>query len=204
MFKINGAGMLGLSGFLLKRFIPVIGFVAVCWAVFLVNNVLLGGALDRFGIVPRQVDGLPGIIFSPVLHVSLKHLIANTLPLVVLGAILCARGRSEFWTVTLAGALIGGVLTWIFGRKAYHIGASGLIFCYFGYVASLAWFRRTLLNFVLSVGCVLLYGGMLKGMMPVSGAISWESHLAGLIASVTIASFSQRSDKPGLRGRSRN
>lgn len=172
---------------MLKRFTPIIGLVALCWIVFILNEFLLGGTLERWGIVPRQPNGLAGIIFAPVLHVSFRHIAANTIPLIILGAILCVRSPREFWTVTVLGALLCGVLTWLFGRNAYHIGASGLIFCYFGYVTSLAWFRRTLMNLMLSGVCLVLYGGMLKGLLPVSGTISWESHLAGLIAGVCLA-----------------
>jgi membrane associated rhomboid family serine protease len=171
----------------LKRFTPILALVASCWIVFVVNSVFFSGALDRFGIVPRHVAGLPGILCAPLLHASFKHLLANTLPLLVLGGILCVRSRAEFWTITVAGTLVGGALTWVFARHAYHIGASGLIFCFFGYIASLAWFQRTLGSLVLSAACILFYGGMLKGLVPASTAISWESHVAGFAAGILLA-----------------
>jgi membrane associated rhomboid family serine protease len=80
-------------------------------------------------------------------------------------------------------------LTWLIARNASHIGASGLIFCYFGYIASMAWFRRTFGTLCLSVVCVLGYGGILRGIFPTTTAVSWESHLAGLIAGVVLASL---------------
>jgi membrane associated rhomboid family serine protease len=170
----------------LKRFTSILALTTLCWLVFLVNNVVLDGHLDQWGIKPRQLSGLPGIVFAPFLHGSYQHLAANTVPLLVLGGILCARGKGEFTIVTLAGMFLGGGLTWLFARNACHIGASGLIFCYFGYLASLAWFNRTFGTLCLSVACILGYGGLVWGIVPTSAAISWESHLTGLIAGTTV------------------
>jgi membrane associated rhomboid family serine protease len=147
------------------------------------------GRLTQHGIVPRHLSSLPGIVWAPFLHASFRHLAANTLPLLILGAIICGRSRAEFGVVTAAGILLGGGLTWLIARNASHIGASGLIFCYFGYIASMAWFRRTFGTLCLSLVCVLGYGGILRGIFPTTTAISWESHLAGLIAGVVLASL---------------
>src|SRR5882724_9483889 len=170
----------------MKRFIPILTLTAICWLVFLVNNIILHGQFIQYGIIPRQVASLPGIIYSPFLHASFRHLAANTMPLLVLGAILCGRSRAEFVWVTVGGILLGGGLTWLLARSADHIGASGLIFCYFGYLASLALFRRTFGTLLLSVVCVLGYGGMLRGVLPTSSAVSWEGHIAGLIAGIAL------------------
>src|SRR6185503_14624171 len=105
---------------LLKRLVPVLGLVAICWAVFFLNNVMLNGQLNQYGIRPRYVRSFPGIFCAPFLHGSLQHLLANTLPLTVLGAILCLRGRSEFGIVTVSGIVLSGGLTWLIGRNAYH------------------------------------------------------------------------------------
>ena len=172
---------------MLKRFTPIITLVALCWLVFVVNNLLWNGHLNQYGIMPRQIGGLPGIIWAPFLHTSFEHLAANTLPLLILGAIMCARNRTEFVIVAVAGTLLGGGLTWLFARDANHIGASGLIFCLFGYLASLAYFQRTFGTLILSVVCLLAYGGILKGILPTSTAISWESHAAGLVAGIMLA-----------------
>ena len=134
--------------------------------------------------MPRQIRSLPGIIYAPFLHASYQHLAANTLPLLILGGILCGRSRGEFVVVTVAGILLGGGLTWLFARNACHIGASGLIFCYFGYLASLAYFNRTFGTLCLSVVCIVGYGGIVRGIVPTSAGISWESHLSGLVAGI--------------------
>jgi membrane associated rhomboid family serine protease len=173
----------------IKRFTPVLALTALCWLVFLVNNLMLGGHFDQYGIVPRRISSLPGILFTPFLHGSYEHLVANTVPLLILGGIICARGRGEFIIVTAAGILLGGGLTWLFARNACHIGASGLIFCYFGYLASLAWFNRTFLSLCISVLCIVGYGGIIRGVVPTSTAISWESHLSGLVTGIVVAAF---------------
>ena len=172
-----------------RRFLPVLVLTGACWLVFLVNNLMLGGHFDQYGIQPRQMDSLKGILFTPFLHGSYEHLLANTVPLLILGGLICARGAGEFIVVTVGGILLGGALTWLFARNACHIGASGLIFCYFGYLASLALFRRTFWSLLLSVACILAYGGIVRGILPTAAAISWESHFAGLIAGVVMAAF---------------
>jgi len=171
----------------MKRFTPILTLVAVCWVVFAVNNLILGGALTPHGIIPRRIGSLPGIIWSPFLHASFGHLAANTLPLLILGGILCARSRAEFIAVTAGGVFIGGGLIWLLARKADHVGASGLIFCYFGFLTSRAWFDRTIITFCLALICLVGYGGILIGLLPVFPGVSWEGHLAGLAAGVASA-----------------
>jgi len=185
---------------MLKRFTPVVALTAVCWLVFAANSVLWHGQLVEYGIIPRRIASLPGILWAPFLHASFKHLAANTLPLLVLGGILCQRSRGEFVLVTLAGILAGGSLTWLLARSACHVGASGLIFCYFGYLTSLAVFNRTFGTICLSVACLVGYGGILKGLMPTATAISWEGHFAGLIAGVTLAWFAAKVKNTPLDG----
>ena len=146
------------------RFIPIITLTAVCWLVLVLNDLVWHGSLNQHGIIPRHLDSLTGIIWSPFLHASYQHLAANTLPLLILGGIVCARGKGTFAVVTV-------------------------IFCYFGYVASLAWFNRTFGTLCLSVVCILGYGGMIKGILPTMAGISWEGHLAGLVAGVVLGSL---------------
>ena len=176
----------------LHRFTPVLVVTGLCWLVFVVNNLVLNGHLARFGIIPRHLNSLPGIIWAPFLHGSFQHLAANTLPLLILGAIICARSSGEFALITVGGTLLGGGLTWLIGRNACHIGASGLIFCYFGYLASLAYFNRNIATLLLSLVCILGYGGMLRGILPTSAAVSWEGHLAGLAAGIVLAWFTSK------------
>src|SRR5437763_137713 len=130
--QVPGDG--SLRNRLLSRFGPIIAITAACWLVFVFNNLIGSGQLNRYGIIPRHLSSLPGIIWAPFLHGSFRHLAANTLPLLVLGGILCARSKREFALVALGGIVLGGGLTWLLARNASHIGASGLIFCFFGYL----------------------------------------------------------------------
>lgn len=180
-------GSLGKFELVLKRFIPILVLTAICWLVFGLNQMVFNGHLLEYGIRPRHIGGLQGILWAPFLHTSFKHLAANTVPLLILGAVLCARSRAEFMFVAVAGILLGGALTWAAARDADHVGASGLVFCFFGYLASLAWFNRTIGTLVLSVVCIVGYGGMLRGVLPTREAVSWEGHVAGLLSGVALA-----------------
>jgi membrane associated rhomboid family serine protease len=184
---------------MLKRFTPVLVLVLLCWLVSGLNLLLWDGQLNRFGIIPRQFGSLPAILWGPLLHGSVRHLAANTIPLLALGAILCARRNGEFSLVLLEGAVVTGALTWLFARPGSHIGASGLVFCFFGYLASLAYFRRTFGTLLLSLVCIVAYGGLLKGILPTSSAVSWESHAAGFLTGIVLAwSGSARSARSNI------
>jgi membrane associated rhomboid family serine protease len=175
-----------------KRFAPILVLVGACWLVFGINNLLDNGQLSRFGIVPRHLANLAGILWAPFLHASFKHLAANTGPLLILGGVLCGRSRAEFAVVTILGILAGGGLTWLVARNGCHIGASGLIFCYFGYLASMALFKRTLGTLALSVVCIVVYGGLLRGVLPTSTPVSWEAHVAGFVTGVALAGLATK------------
>jgi membrane associated rhomboid family serine protease len=172
---------------MVKRFVPILLLLALCWMVFVVNNLIMHGDLNQYGIRPRHTESLPGIIWSPFLHGSFRHLMTNTLPLAFLGGLLGMRGRAQFWIVTTAGIVFSGGLTWLIGRNAYHIGASGLIFCFFGYLVSLAFFERKIGTVILSIICVGMYGGLVRGILPSSSAVSWEGHLAGASSGIFLA-----------------
>lgn len=185
---------------MIKRFTPILALTAACWVVLAANALIWNGGLLEHGIVPRHVSSLWGIIWAPFLHASYQHLAANSLPLLILGGIICARSRGEFAIVTLAGILVGGGLTWLVARpNSVHIGASGLVFCFFGYLTSQAYFRRTFGALILSVVCLLGYGGMLRGVLPTDTPISWEGHLAGLVAGIGTAWLNSRLDKEPVK-----
>jgi membrane associated rhomboid family serine protease len=166
----------------------IFGLTAILWIVAGINQLILGGSLVAFGIVPRTLHGLWGIAFAPFLHGSFAHLIANTWGLVLLGGTLILRDEDHFWIATLLGALFAGLGTWLIGRPSLHIGASGVIFAYFGYLLSIGWYQRKMSAIVLSVAAFLIWGGLLLGMLPlVPTGISWEGHLAGFVGGVVSA-----------------
>ena len=161
--------------------------VVLLWAIELAD-MLLGGTLDRLGIRPREIGGLQGIFFAPFLHANWLHLIGNTIPLVVLSTLILARDRGEWIIVTILAAVGSGAGTWLFGApNTLHIGASGVIFGYFGYLVTRAWFDRSIGSMVVSLLVIAMFGGMIWGISPIQRGISWEGHLFGLLAGVGTA-----------------
>ncbi len=157
--------------------------VAAAWAVELFDF-FLPGDLDSWGIRPRQLSGLPGVLLSPWLHGGWGHLIANTLTFLGLGfVVLLAEGR-RFINTTLILVVVSGLGTWLIGRNAIHIGASGLIYGYFGYIMGRAIWERRPAWIVIGMVVGVIYGGMIWGILPTRSFVSWEAHLAGLVAGV--------------------
>jgi membrane associated rhomboid family serine protease len=171
----------------MKRVYPVLGFAGLCWLVYLVNNLILQGRFSHLGIVPRTISGLSGVLLAPLLHASFHHLLANTVPLLILGTIISLRSPATYISITIGGTILSGALTWLLARHGCHIGASGLIFCYFGYVMGHAWFQRSILNILLAFACGFIYGGLIWGLSPFQSGVSWEAHGAGLVAGVFLA-----------------
>ena len=194
----------------LGAIILLLTFVAVIWVVYLVNSLLFDGSLNRFGLSPMALPyrwlsefepslpylagSLRGILLSPLLHGSFSHLMSNTFPLLLLGGFVALRGAKTLIGVSLLVIVLGGLLVWIVGRPAVHIGASGLVFGYFGFLVAQGWYERSIVSIVVAVGVLLLYGGIIFGVLPQSGFISWEGHLFGLIAGVLAARMSRQQE----------
>ena len=171
-----------LFGDLRRAYSILGGALVVLWLILLCDSVFFGGHLLRFGILPRSLPGLRGIVFAPFLHVSASHLLANSIGLVLLGGLVLLRNEADFWIVTLVGAIVGGLGTWLFARAEIHVGASGVIFAYFGYLVSTGFFERRFGAIAISVLAVLSWGSLIFGILPGQRGISWESHLFGLAA----------------------
>jgi membrane associated rhomboid family serine protease len=150
-------------------------------------GVLLPGAAAQLAVVPRKAGGLLGLVTAPFIHGSLSHLAANLPPFLVLGALVLRRGESDFPGTALAIALGQGVLLWLLGGRAAHIGMSGVVFGFFGYLMALAWLTRTTSDLLVAACVLLFYGGMLAGVAPARDGTSWEGHLFGLVAGVGTA-----------------
>ncbi|MEE3716028.1 rhomboid family intramembrane serine protease [Tumidithrix elongata RA019] len=162
------------------------GFVAIIWALEIVD-VILRGSLDYFGILPRTIVGLRGILFAPFLHVGFAHVAANTVPFLILGWLVMLRGTKDFFAVSIISAFISGAGTWAFGRPAIHIGASGMIFGYLGYLLFRGYFERSIVGITLSIVVGMMYGGLIFGVLPGQVGISWEGHLFGFIGGAIAA-----------------
>jgi membrane associated rhomboid family serine protease len=171
------------------------GTLAVMWGVFVVNF-LLGGALLTLGVIPRTTIGLRGILFAPFLHGSLSHLVANSIPFLVLGWMVMLRDERHFILVTVAGMVGSGLMAWLLGAPGtVHIGASGVIFGYLGFLMLSGWYARSFGSIVLSVIVTLVWGSLVLGMMPGAAGISWQSHVGGFLGGV-LAARSFRLERP--------
>ena len=166
----------------LRSHVIILGaFVIAIW-FFELADWILGGSLDQFGILPRQIIGLRGIVAAPVLHGSFGHVAANTVPFVILGWFVLLRGVRAFAIVTALAIIIGGLGTWLIAPSAsVHIGASGLIFGFLGYLIFRGYFERSWQSIAWSIGVLLLYGGMFLGLLPTAMSVSWQMHLFGFI-----------------------
>lgn len=173
----------------------ILTFVALLYLVELIDQ-LMGGRLDSNGIRPLTTDGLWGIVFAPVLHASWQHLVANTVPLLVLGFLMTLAGLSRFVWATVIVWILGGFGTWLIGNVGSacgptdHIGASGLIFGWLTFLLVFGIFVRRFWDIVIGLVVLFVYGGVLLGAMPVlhqCGGVSWQGHLSGAVAGVVAA-----------------
>lgn len=165
----------------------LVGLVGVMWALEIVD-IALGGALNSFGIHPHSLIGLRGILFAPLLHGNFAHLIANTIPFLILGWFVMLQETSDFFIVTAIAMLVGGLGTWLFGSaNSVHIGASGVIFGYLGFLLARGYFQRNLPSIFLAIIVGVFYGGAIWGVLPNQPGISWEGHLFGFIGGILAA-----------------
>lgn len=170
----------------LGRFTAPLLLVAVMWVVQLVDAVL-PGSFTGFGLRSWDFSGLGGIVVGPLLHADWAHLIGNTVPLLVLGSLVAVEGARRFWTVTAFAAVIGGLGTWLVNAPgALTVGASGLVFGYFGYTVMRVFapgrVAHRVLYAIVALIVIGLYGGsMLAGVVGVREGISWQAHLFGAI-----------------------
>lgn len=165
------------------------GFIALIWLLEILDWLIFKGTLDGYGIKPRTVDGLLGIFWAPFLHGGMRHLMANTVPILILGGlIVVSRGIREFFLVTGVVMIISGLGTWLIGPSlSVHIGASGMVFGYFGFLLLMAYFDRSCQAIVVAGVVLFFYGGLVWGVLPRADGISWQSHLFGLIGGVMAA-----------------
>ncbi|HSJ59641.1 MAG TPA: rhomboid family intramembrane serine protease, partial [Jiangellaceae bacterium] len=143
--------------------------------------------LVQYGIRPRSEDGLVGIVAAPFLHADFAHLIANTGAFIVLGMLVAAVSR-RYWPVTVGVALISGVAVWLIAApNTIHIGASGLVYGYAAFLVAWGLVTRRASSILVAVLVVLLYGGLVFGVLPTQQGISWQGHLFGAIGGVVMA-----------------
>ena len=171
----------------LWRVATLAAFVALLWAVQVVNWITGYGLNPAFGLIPRQLDGLDGVVAMPLLHGSFAHLMANTPPLLVMGGLLVATTTRALLPVNTIVIGLGGGLVWLFGGSAIHIGASGLVFGWFGFLIARGLVDRSLITLGAALVVGVIYGSFLWGVLPGQPGVSWEAHLFGAIAGVAAA-----------------
>lgn len=156
--------------------------VAALWMIEMLDLLIWGGELDYYGIRPRTIPGLRNIFVSPVLHAGVGHLFTNTLPFLILGWFIMLRSTREFFFVTAVAILVSGLGIWIFGAgNSIHLGISGVVFGYLGYLLARGYFERSPVAIALAVIALFFYGSMIWGVLPLRDGVSWLGHLFGLI-----------------------
>jgi membrane associated rhomboid family serine protease len=192
-----------MKNYLLKKTLSIglypFLFVLALWIVFFIEQNSAHG-FSKYGVLPRDVKGLPGIVFSVFIHSGLDHILSNSWPLMVLGMLLFFFYKRIAKQAFVWIWLISGLWLWIGGRNSqahptYHIGASTLIYGLATFLFFSGVFRRHLNLMVVSALVVFLYGSIMWGIFPIKEEISWEGHLFGAIAGVLVA-FNYRKEGP--------
>ncbi len=178
-----------------KATIPAI-LVVIMWVVWLIWK----EKAITYGIHPRDVSSLKGIIFSPFIHGNLNHILSNTLPILILSIVLAIFYNRIWLSVWFLVSVTGGALVWLFARAStqgfptYHVGASITIFGILGFLLASGIFRKTFRDFFIALIIGILYGGALYGILPTNPHISWEGHLFGLLAGIFWAYVFRKTD----------
>ena len=170
-----------------------LGFVALVWLIPLLG---WGLELERFGVRPRQWIGLPGILFAPLLHADFNHLIANSLPLLVLGTAMLHVYPNAAFRVLPAVYLGPGIAVWFFGKGGVHVGASGLVYGLVSYIFVGGLIRRDRRAIAASLLVSFMYGTLAWGVLPINPAVSWETHLAAALIGAMLAITLRHRDNP--------
>lgn len=174
-----------------------LGFVGLIWVIALLDWGLDLDA-DDFGVQPRQLAGLTGILFAPLVHGSFAHLLANSLPLLVLGTAMLYLYPNAALRVIPAVYLGPGVAVWLFARAGVHFGASGLVYGLVSYIFVAGLIRRDRRAIAASLLVCFMYGALVWGVLPIERGVSWETHLAAALIGTVLAIALRRLDIPLL------
>ncbi|GIK21107.1 MAG: rhomboid family intramembrane serine protease [Ignavibacteriales bacterium] len=178
---------------ILSKIITPLLFPIILWVIHTLS-VLININLSSYGIYPRHFKGLLGIIVSPLIHADYSHLISNTAPLIVLGLSIFYFYPKVAYKSLFIIYFGTGILVWIFGREAYHIGASGIIYGFISFLFFSGLFRKDNRSIALALVVVFLYGSLIWGVLPGKQNVSWESHLFGAIVGIFLAFIFRKVD----------
>ena len=165
--------------------VPIVAIVAI-WLIYWVE-ITFGYNFNAYGILPREIKGLRGVLFSPFIHSDASHLSSNSIPLFVLLASLFYFYRKIAHKVLIYGILFSGLFCWIIARDSYHIGASGVIYLLFSFIFFSGIIRKHYRLIAMSLVVIFLYGGMIWFIIPTEDRISWEGHLSGFLIGLLFA-----------------
>jgi len=162
--------------------------VGIFWLVKLIEN-LYNLDLTEYGILPLQIEGLRGIIFSPFIHSNYDHLLSNSVPFLILSFALFYFYRNLSYRILFLIYILSGICVWLGGRDSYHIGASGIVYGLAAFLFSSGVFRKDANLLTIGIIVVFLYGSMFWGIFPLKPGISWESHLWGSASGFLLALY---------------
>ena len=175
----------------------VAALVALMWVSEMIDS-RADHRLDRYGIEPRDGDGLIGIVTAPFLHAGFGHLLSNSVPFVVMGLAIAFKGAIRVLTVTAIVALTSGAGTWLVAPgDTIHVGASGVVFGYATYLLSRGFFDRDLIELAIGFAVGAIWGTALAGGLLPQEGISWQGHLFGAIGGVGAARLLARARRAG-------
>ncbi len=174
--------------------LPLI-FVGLLWLIKLLE-LGTGYSFSHWGIYPRTLEGLRGIVFSPFLHGDLSHLFSNSFPVIMLGFIVLHNYRTIAFELLFWLTAMSGFWTWAIGRPSHHIGASGVIYGMAFFVFFSGILRKDTRSMALAMLVTFFYGGLIWGLLPIQEGVSWEGHIAGAVAGVICAIYYRDVEKP--------
>lgn len=176
-----------------SNYSPFIAFLAIFVIVEFVN-LITGRLLTQFGLIPRQFDNIIFVFTSPFVHASVGHFLSNIITLAIFSYLLFLFNKKHFFANTFIIIIASGIGVWLFGRNATHLGASGLVYGYFGFLLLAGWVSKRIGFIVISIVVLMVYGSMIWGVLPSPrGYISWEYHLFGFLSGLALANFQSKS-----------
>ncbi len=159
----------------------------ICVVLLLINGIFI---VNRFGIAPREVSHLSGIVFAPFLHGDWAHLLSNFFPFVIFSSLIGLHSLKRFWTVLILSILMTGSLVWLFARgESIHIGMSGVVYAMWGYLIVYGVLKKHFRDIIVSILVLVLYGGLVFGVLPSAPNVSYESHFFGALAGGVLGYF---------------
>jgi membrane associated rhomboid family serine protease len=189
----SSEGLVGTASRLVGAFAMTFVLLGVCWAVEVVNYSDDGSLSNQYGIQAHNGDTIWHIFTAPFLHANLDHIMANSVPLAIFGFLAALRGVARFIAVTVIITVVSGLGVWFLSAPGtVTVGASGLIFGYFGYLIARGFVEHRVSDIVIALVIAVVYGTMILGALPGQPGISWQAHLFGLIGGILAAWFTRR------------